>query len=56
MSGASERANEQASGPVLTSRFLFVPGHSGMVVEEDGSRQGDDGAVMSKGVVVMVVG
>ena len=32
-SGASERvngANGQASGPVLTSRFLFVPDHSGM--------------------------
>ena len=28
MSGASERANGRASGPVLTSRFLFVPDHS----------------------------
>ena len=28
MSGASERANGQASGPVLTSRFLFDPDHS----------------------------
>ena len=29
VSGASERANGRASGPVLTSRFLFVPDHSG---------------------------
>ena len=28
VSGASERANGRASGPVLTSRFLFVPDHS----------------------------
>ena len=38
MSGASERANGRASGPVLTSRFLFVPDHSGVgdgVVEVD---------------------
>ena len=28
VSGASERANGQASGPVLSSRFLFVPDHS----------------------------
>ena len=27
-SGASERVNGQASGPVLTSLFLFVPDHS----------------------------
>ena len=29
VSGASERANGRASGPVLMSRFLFVPDHSG---------------------------
>ena len=28
MSGASERANGRASGPILTSRFLVVPDHS----------------------------
>ena len=28
MSGASERANGRASGPVLTSLFLFVSDHS----------------------------
>ena len=28
VSGASERANGRASGPVLTSQFLFVPDHS----------------------------
>ena len=28
VSGASEQANGRASGPVLTSRFLFVPDHS----------------------------
>ena len=28
VSGTSERANRQASGLVLTSRFLFVPDHS----------------------------
>ena len=28
MSGASERANGRASGPVLTSLFLFIPDHS----------------------------
>ena len=28
MSGASERANGRASGPVLTSLFLFKPDHS----------------------------
>ena len=31
MSGASERANGQASGPVLTSLFLFIPDHSALV-------------------------
>ena len=31
MSGASERVNGQASGPVLTSLFLFVPDHSAPV-------------------------
>ena len=30
MSDASERANGRASGPVPTSRFLFVPDHSAM--------------------------
>ena len=29
MSGASERANGRASGPVLTSVFLVDPDHSG---------------------------
>ena len=28
VSGASERGNGQASGPVLMSQFLFVPDHS----------------------------
>ena len=31
MSVASKRANGRASGPVLTSLFLFVPDHSAMV-------------------------
>ena len=31
VSGASDRANGRASGPVLTSRFLFVPDHSAIV-------------------------
>ena len=31
VSGASERANGRASGPVLTSRFLFVPDHSALI-------------------------
>ena len=31
MSGASERANGRASGPVLTSLFLFVPDHSAVM-------------------------
>ena len=30
MSGASERANERASGPVLSSQFLAVLPHSGL--------------------------
>ena len=30
MSGASERANGRAGGPVLTSLFLFVPDHSAL--------------------------
>ena len=30
VSGASERANGRASGPVLMSLFLFVPDHSGL--------------------------
>ena len=32
VSGASERANGRASGPVLTSRFMAVLNHSGVVV------------------------
>ena len=32
-SGASERANGRASGPVLTSLFLFVPDHRGLANE-----------------------
>ena len=30
VSGASERAKGWASGPILTSLFLFVPDHSAM--------------------------
>ena len=33
MSVASERANGRASGPVLTSRLLFVPDHSAAALE-----------------------
>ena len=33
MSGASERANGRASGPVLTSLFLYVPDHSAAAPE-----------------------
>ena len=33
MSGASERANGRASGPVLTSQFLFVPDHSASIAK-----------------------
>ena len=33
MSGASEQAIGQASSPVLTSRFLAVLNHWGMVIE-----------------------
>ena len=32
VSGASEQANGRASGPVLTSLFLFVPDHSAMAM------------------------
>ena len=32
VSGASERANGRASGPVLTSLFFFVPDHCVMIV------------------------
>ena len=32
VSGASERANERASGPVLTSRFMAVLAHSALLV------------------------
>ena len=35
MSSASKRANRRASGPVLTSRFLFVPDHSAPVLSKD---------------------
>ena len=31
VSSASERANGRASGPVLSSLFLFVPDHSALV-------------------------
>ena len=34
VSGVSERANRQASGPVLTSLFLFVPDHSVVGVKQ----------------------
>ena len=34
VSGVSEQANGRASGPVLTSRFLFVPDHSAMATFE----------------------
>ena len=33
MSGARERANGRASGPVLTSLFLFVPDHSAVELQ-----------------------
>ena len=33
MSSASEKANEQASSPVLTSGFLIILAHSVMVKE-----------------------
>ena len=40
VSGANERANGRASGPVLTSRFLVDPDHSGVepgdMIEEAG--------------------
>ena len=32
VSGASEQANRRASGPVLTSLFLFVPDHSAAAI------------------------
>ena len=32
MTGASEQANGRASGPVLMSRFLFVPDHIALVI------------------------
>ena len=35
MSGASERANGQASGPVLTSRFFALLTHRGLSEEGD---------------------
>ena len=37
MSNASERANGQASGPLLQSVFLAVIGHSGQAGSIDGS-------------------
>ena len=36
VSGASEQANGRASGPELTSRFLFVPDHSALVWTRNG--------------------
>ena len=30
VSGASEKVNGRASGPVLTSGFLIIPAHSGV--------------------------
>ena len=36
VSGAGERANGQASGPVLTSLFMFVPDHSAPAQEGKG--------------------
>ena len=38
VSGARERANGRASGPVLTSRFLFVPDHSALISDLAGRR------------------
>ena len=32
VSSASKRANERASGPELTSLFLFVPDHSALML------------------------
>ena len=54
MSAASKRANGRASGPVLTSRFLFVPDHSAAVaVKERSSDDGDsdDGGGIGRGYV-----
>ena len=43
VSGASERANGRASGPVLTSRFLFVPDHSAVFIDPLRRDFGGDG-------------
>ena len=48
VSSASERANGQASGPVLTSLFLFVPDHSAMTTTKTTSRVDNNGALSGK--------
>ena len=49
MSGASERANGRASGPVLTSLFLFVSDHSA-VGEDEGVKQEGEVVVEGEGI------
>ena len=39
MSGASERVNGRASGPVLTSGFLIILAHNGVVEREMGDEE-----------------
>ena len=36
---ASERANGRASGPVLTSLFLFVPDHSALIIKYENGKE-----------------
>ena len=44
MSGASERANGRASGPVLTSQFLFVLDHSAALRDAEATAYKDANA------------
>ena len=49
VSGASERANGRASGPVLTSLFLFVPDHSVVVeVKRKRKEKNEEKRIMSR--------
>ena len=51
MSGASERANGRASGPVLTSRFLLVPDHSAPAAAAPDVDDDDDDATTNGNAV-----
>ena len=50
VSGASERGNGRASGPVLTTRFLAVPNHCASTAEKE--KIGEPGRELVKNVIV----